>query len=120
LLDTPCYPVALPFSYPSLVYLYLEKYLLISFHILFSDRRMSGEDRPVVGEPLHGLRRARRAKSLLDAVDHHVADHLTGDAGRRGDPTDDLAVVAIEGEGEAHHLAVPASELQAIRAPADI
>src|SRR5204862_6630916 len=84
------------------------------------DRPMSGEDRSVVGEPLHGLWRADRAKALLDAVDHHVADHLTGDAGGRGDPTDDLAVVAVEGEGEAHDLAVPASELQAIRTPADI
>src|SRR5205823_3813078 len=84
------------------------------------DRPMSGKDRSVVGEPLHGLRRAHRAKALLDAVDHHVADHLTGDAGRRGDPTNDLAVVTIKGEGEAHDLAVPAGELQAIRAPADI
>src|SRR5437868_7455828 len=64
--------------------------------------------------------RARCAKALLDAVDHHVADHLAGDAGRCGDPADDLAVVAIEGEGEPHHLAVPAGELQAIRAPPDI
>ena len=81
---------------------------------------MSGEDRSVVGEPLHRVGRADRAEALLDAADHHVADHLTGDAGRRGDPTNDLAVVAIEGEGEAHDLTVPAGELQAIRAPADI
>jgi hypothetical protein len=63
---------------------------------------------------------AHCAKALLDAVDHHVADHLAGNTGRRGNPADDFAVVAIEGEGEAHDLAVPAGELQAIRAPADI
>src|SRR5216683_875691 len=37
-----------------------------------------------------------------------------------GDPADDLAVVAIEGEGQAHGLAVPAGELETVRAPADI
>ena len=31
-----------------------------------------------------------------------------------------LAVMAIEGEGEAHDLTIPTGELQAIRAPADI
>jgi hypothetical protein len=33
---------------------------------------------------------------------------------------DDLAVMAVEGKGNAHHLAVPAGELQPIRAPAYI
>src|SRR4029077_6174934 len=84
------------------------------------DGPMGSEDRSVVGEPLHGVRRADRAKALLDAVDHYVADHLAGDAGRRGDPTDDLPIMAIESEGEAHDLAVPAGELKAIRARADI
>src|SRR5215472_13138826 len=84
------------------------------------DGPMGSEDRSVVGEPLHAMRRADRTKALLDAVDHHVADHLAGDAGRRGNPADDLAVVAIEGEGNAHDLAIPAGELQAIRAPADV
>ena len=51
---------------------------------------------------------AIRAEALLDTADHHVADHLAGDAGGGGHPADDLAVVAIEGEGDAHDLAVPA------------
>src|SRR5205807_2766498 len=84
------------------------------------NRPVGGEDRPVVGQPLHGMRRADRTEAPLDAVDHHVADHLAGNAGRCGDPTDDLAVMAIEGEGEAHDLAVPAGKLEAIRAPADV
>jgi hypothetical protein len=37
-----------------------------------------------------------------------------------GHPADDLAVVAIEGEGEAYYLAVPAGELEAVRALADV
>jgi hypothetical protein len=43
-----------------------------------------------------------------------------GDAGGRGHPADDLAVVAIEGEGEADDLTVPAGEFEAIGAPADV
>src|SRR5256885_3792985 len=61
--------------------------------------------------------RADLTKALLDTVDHHVADHLAGDAGRRGDPADNLAIMAIEGKGEAHDLAVPAGELECVRAP---
>jgi hypothetical protein len=33
-------------------------------------------------------------------------------------PSCDLAIVAIEGEGNAHDLTTPAGELQGIRAPA--
>ena len=64
--------------------------------------------------------RTYRAEALLDALNHHVADHLTRDAGGGGDPRDDLAVMAIEGEGETHYLAVPAGEPEAIEAPADV
>src|SRR5207302_6289462 len=62
------------------------------------DGFVGGEDRAVVGQPLHGMRRADRAKALLDAADHHIADHLAGDAGGCRHPTDDFAVMAIEGE----------------------
>src|SRR4029078_9667221 len=81
---------------------------------------VSSEDRAVIGEPLHGMWRADRAEALLDRAHHHVADHLAGDAGCRRHPGDRLAVMAIEGEGDAHHLTVPASELQRVRAPAAI
>src|SRR5438270_9126661 len=81
------------------------------------DRLVGNEDRSVIGEPLHGMRRADLAKALLDTVEHHVADHLAGDTGRRGDPADNLAIMAIEGKGEAHDLAVPAGELECVRAP---
>src|SRR5204863_4296361 len=68
----------------------------------------------------HGMRRAERAKALLDAADHHIADHLAGDASGCRHPTDDFAVMAIEGESDAHDLAAPADELQRVRAPAAI
>src|SRR5580704_10922968 len=84
------------------------------------DGLVGGKDRAVVGEPLHWVRGADRAEALLDAVNHHVADHLTGDAGRRAYPADDLTVVAIERKGDADDLAVPAGKLEAVRAPADI
>jgi hypothetical protein len=32
---------------------------------------MLGEDRAVVGEPLHRMRRSDRAEALLDGTDHH-------------------------------------------------
>src|SRR5947208_9778778 len=66
------------------------------------------------------MRRANPAEALLDAADPHVADHLAANSGDGSDPADDLAVVAIEGEGDAHHLTVPAGELERIRAPAAV
>src|SRR6185503_5876415 len=63
---------------------------------------------------------AEGAEALLDAVDHHIADHLAADAGGRRHPGDRLTVMAIEGEGDAYDLAVPASELQRVRAPATV
>jgi hypothetical protein len=63
------------------------------------------------------MRRADRAEALLDAADHHVADHLAGDAGGGRHPADDFAIMAIEGEGDPHDFAAPAGELQRVRAP---
>ena len=54
----------------------------------------------VVGEPLDGVRGAWCAEAVLDAVEHHVADHLAADAAGGGaGPGHDVAVVGIEGEG---------------------
>src|SRR4029078_612783 len=60
------------------------------------------------------------AEASLDALDHHVPDHLAADARRRGHPGDGLTIVAVEREGQADDLAVPAGELQLVRAPAHI
>src|SRR5947209_7082403 len=62
----------------------------------------------------------RSSEAALDALDHQIADHLAGDAGGRRDPPDDLAIMAVEGKGDTHHLAVPAGELKDVRAPADV
>src|SRR5271165_406586 len=64
--------------------------------------------------------RMEGAETLLDAADHHVADHLAGDAGSRRNPGDRFAVVAVEGERNTHDLAVPAGEFQRIGTPAAI
>src|SRR5271170_7707765 len=40
------------------------------------DGPVGSEYRTVIGQPLHWMRRAERAETLLDAADHHVADHL--------------------------------------------
>src|SRR5271170_7652471 len=84
------------------------------------DGSVGGEYRTVIGQPLHLMWRADGAEALLDATHHHVADHLAGDAGGRRHPGDRLAVVAVEGERDAHDLAVPAGEFQRIGAPAAI
>ena len=60
----------------------------------------------------------RGPEAAFDAFDHHVADDLAAEAGGGRGPADDLTVVAVEDEGDAHHLAVPAGELEAVRAPA--
>src|SRR5215469_16080915 len=73
------------------------------------DGLVGSEDRAIVREPLHRVRRANCAKALLDALNHHIADHLAGDAGGRRRPGDCFAVMAIEGEGNAHHPTVPKS-----------
>ena len=84
------------------------------------DRPVSGEDRAIIRQPLHRVWRADVAEPLFDAAHHHIADHLAGDAGGCRHPTDHLAVMAIEGEGGAHHLAIPAGELECVGAPADV
>ena len=75
------------------------------------DGLVGGEDRAVVGEPLHRVRRAESAEPLLDAAHHHVADHLAAGAGGGNDPADDLTLVAIKGKGDPQYLAFLAGEL---------
>jgi hypothetical protein len=75
----------------------------------------------VVGEPLHRYQGADGVELALDAFQHHVADHLAADPGTGcGDPGHDLAVVGVDGEGNANHLLVPAGDLEAVGRPATI
>lgn len=73
----------------------------------------------IIGEPLDWKRGAERVEPALDAVEHHVADHLAGNTAAMGrDPGDDFAVMGVDGEGDAHHLAIPAWYLKTIGRPA--
>ena len=63
---------------------------------------------------------ARILPNRLSTQDHHVAEHLTGDAGARLSPRRSLAVMTIEREDDAHDLAIPSGELEHIQAPAAI
>lgn len=73
----------------------------------------------IISQPLDRKRGAERVEQALDAVEHHVADHLAGNAAAMGrDPGNDFAVMGVDGEGDAHHLAIPAWYLKAIGRPA--
>jgi hypothetical protein len=60
------------------------------------------------------------AKAPFDATDHHIADHLAGDAGSGCHPENHLAIMAIQRKGEANDLTVPLGEFQGIRTPSGI
>jgi hypothetical protein len=53
-------------------------------------------------------------------VYHHVPDHLAGDPSRCGPPADNLQVMAVQGEGNPHDLAIPAGELQRVGTPSSL
>lgn len=67
------------------------------------------------------MRGSGRREALLDCLQHHVAHVRAGDA-RVGDcrPGNDLAVESVDDEGETNDLAIPAGELQTVRAPAQV
>ena len=57
------------------------------------------------------------SKPPFDGGKHHVADIRSGNARpRHGHVSDDLAIEGIDDESDANLLAVPADDLQAIRA----
>jgi hypothetical protein len=69
--------------------------------------RLGGRiDRAVVCEPLDRMGCTNRPEAAPDALDHEVTDHLAGDACGGSAPADDLAIMAVECEGDAHDLAV--------------
>lgn len=72
-----------------------------------------------MSQPLDGKRGAKRVEPVLDAVKHHVTDHLARNAAAMGcDPGDDFAVMGVDRKGDANHLAIPARDLKAIGSPA--
>jgi hypothetical protein len=95
-----------------------------AWHETESGRKVDGLMRSipaaVVREPLHRMRHSGGPKALLHALEHQIADHLTGDAAGTGTPRHDLSIAVIEREGHPHHLAVPASDLEAIGRPTQV
>ena len=80
-----------------------------------------GVDRAVVREPFYRMRRPYVAEACFYGFEHHVADVGAADPGARGGaPGDDLAIMSIENERATDDLAVPAGELEAVRAPAQV
>lgn len=70
---------------------------------------------------LDSVRGSGCMEAFLDRLQHHVTHVRAGNAciGNRR-PCDDLPVEGVDDEGETDDLAVPASELQPIRAPAQV
>jgi len=56
----------------------------------------------------------------LNASNHQIAHHFTGDAGGRSRPGDDFPIASVDGEQDTEELAIAASELEMIGAPTDI
>jgi hypothetical protein len=57
---------------------------------------------------LDGVRGLGGAEAPLDASNHQVADHLTGDASRGGRPSHDLAIAGVDSEQHAYDILVAA------------
>ena len=76
---------------------------------------------PLSRQPLH-RRAARRSAPKRFSTQSTIMSRIISPEMPAvvASPADHLAVVAVEGEGDAHDLAVPAGELQAVGAPADV
>jgi hypothetical protein len=56
----------------------------------------------IISQPLDAMRGAERVEPALDAVKHHVTDHLARNAAAMGrDPGDDFAVMGVDRKGDA-------------------
>ena len=74
----------------------------------------------VVRQPLNGMWCPQGVEPSFDAGQHEVAHHFTADAAGAGLPGDDFSVAGVDGEDEAHDLAIPAADFQAVGRPAVI
>lgn len=85
-------------------------------------RALGGDaTRAFVAQYLERMRCPVVREPPLDGLQHHVADVRSADAGvHDGSPGDDLPVVRVDHEGAADDVAVPAGELDAVGAPADV
>src|SRR4051794_32449726 len=72
-------------------------------------------DAAIVGKPFERVRSLDGGEPALNGLQHHVANHAAADAGV-GDrmPSNDLAVVSIDDEGQAYQVTVPAGDLESV------
>ncbi len=84
-------------------------------------RLFGGITRAVVGQPLDSVRSTiHTAKTVLETLDHKIANHCAADATSGGHKADHLAVAAIQAEGHTDDLAVGAGNFKYIRTPAHV
>src|SRR5471030_1397312 len=76
------------------------------------DRLMRPIAAAVVREPLNRMRHSSGPKALLDALEHQITDHLSGDAAGARAPSHELSIAGVERKGYSHHLAIPAGDLE--------
>ncbi len=82
---------------------------------------MRGIGRAVVGQPLNRYwQSVHQPEAALDALDQEIVDVAAVDAAGRRHLRDRLAVAAVEGKGDAHPLAIIATDLEPVRTPAAI
>lgn len=81
---------------------------------------MSRVRRAVVGEPLDFPRRLRGTEAGLETEGDQVADVSAVEVPVCRDPSDRLAVAAVETEGDADFVAAPAPDFEHVAAPAHV
>ena len=90
--------------------------------LVCEDARVPGDvTRAIVAQQFDWMRCPVFSEPLLDRLQYHVADIRSADAGvYDGPPRNDIAFVRVDNERTADDIAVPAGELEAIGAPADV
>ena len=53
-----------------------------------------------------------RPEGNLNRFKHQIPHHLAGNAASGGNMADDFTITAVRGEGNSHHLAIPAGDLE--------
>lgn len=76
--------------------------------------------RAVVSEPFYGPSWRGLAEPPFDGRQHDVAHEIAGLPARGGRPAHRFPIAAVQGEGRPHRLAVVATELEPVRAPAHV
>jgi hypothetical protein len=82
--------------------------------------RMVDVGRAVIRQPFDRCACLRRAEALLDRCEHHIAHDVPAMAASSRCPTNSFPVMAVQRERHAQRRAIVTTELEAVRAPADV